>query len=397
MVKTPTKAPSKAPAKAAPAKAKGGGRVIAPPAIEEIPEADRLGEFLHPRNTHRLHGHGAAERTLAETFAGGHMHHGWLIRGPEGIGKATLAYRIARHVLADPSERDALHTSLAVPDDSKAARGVRNLSHAGLLVLRRPWDQKNKRHMTIISVDEVRRLRNFTSHTAGDNAWRCVIVDTADELNIAAANALLKSLEEPPARTIFLLLASEPGRLLPTIRSRCRTLDLQPLNDTDLKRAVGDAYGAADKDPPDEALWPELLRLSGGSVRRALALINGDGLKLYERVRQFFALLPKVDWTAAHQLSDDLAGAAADQKFETFFELLLDLLARLVRARASGQGTADDLALASRVIPDGKLAVFASVWESIVREKAEYGALNLDKKTLILETLTRLEAAAKRG
>jgi DNA polymerase III subunit delta' len=396
MAKPTTKAPTKAPAKA-PAKAKGGGRIISPPALEEIPEADRLGGFPHPRNTHRLHGHGTAERTLAETFASGHMHHGWLIRGPEGIGKATLAYRIARHVLANPDERDALHTSLSVPDDSKAARGVRNLSHAGLLVLRRPWDQKNKRHMTIISVDEVRRLRNFTAHTAGDNAWRCVIVDTADELNIAAANALLKSLEEPPARTIFLLLASEPGRLLPTIRSRCRTLDLLPLNDTDLKRAVGDAYGAADQDPPDEALWPELLRLSGGSVRRALALINGDGLKLYERVRQFFGLLPKVDWTVAHQLSDDLAGAAADQKFETFFELLLDLLARLVRARASGMGTADDQALAARVIPDGRVATFAQAWEAIVREKAEYAALNLDRKTLVLETLTRLEMAAKRG
>ena len=132
-------------------------------------------------------------------------------------------------------------------------------------------------------------------------------------------------------------------------------------------------------------------------MRRALALINGDGLKLYERVRQFFALLPKVDWTVAHQLSDDLAGAAAEQKFETFFELLLDLLARLVRARASGLGTADDLALASRVIPDGKIATFAQAWEAVVREKAEYGALNLDKKTLILETLTRLEVAAKRG
>ena len=166
---------------------------------------------------------------LAEAFASGRMHHAWLLAGRAGIGKATLAYRLARHVLARPDERDHSGKSLEVPTDSAAARQVAALSHPGLLVLRRPYDTKSKRFVSAIPVDEVRRLKSFLGLTSGENAWRVVIVDTADELNLNAANALLKSLEEPPRRALFMLVASEPSGLLPTIRSRCRRLDLQPL------------------------------------------------------------------------------------------------------------------------------------------------------------------------
>ena len=204
---------------------------------EELPEADRLEGFPHPRVTQALIGHADAEREMAEAFAGGRMHHAWLITGREGIGKATLAYRLARHVLARPQERDAAGKSLEVGAETTAARQVLALSHPGLLVLRRPWDPRAKRFAASILIDEVRRLRSFLGHTAGDGAWRVVIVDAADELNINAANALLKSLEEPPTRAMFLLIASEPSKLLPTIRSRCRRLDLQPLAPEDLRRA----------------------------------------------------------------------------------------------------------------------------------------------------------------
>jgi DNA polymerase-3 subunit delta' len=157
------------------------------------------------------------------------MHHAWLLGGRKGIGKATLAYRFARAALAHPSERQSDRASLDIAEDTRASRQVRALSHPGLLVLRRPYDDKGKRFAASIPIDEVRRLRSFLSHSAGEDAWRVVIVDEANELNVNAANALLKSLEEPPARAVFLLVSSAPGQLLPTIRSRCRALSFQPL------------------------------------------------------------------------------------------------------------------------------------------------------------------------
>ena len=224
-------------------------RAPAAAVIEARPEADRLEGFPHPRETAKLFGHEPAERALAEALASGRMHHAWLLAGPPGIGKATLAYRLARAALADPSERSA--TDLTVPEDSRAARQVRALSHPGLLVIRRPWDDKAKRFATTIPVDEVRRLRSFLGHSAAEATWRVVIVDDANELNVNAANALLKSLEEPPPRTVFLLVAPAPGRLLPTIRSRCRTLVLAPLEPAALRAAATQALAAADVDAPE--------------------------------------------------------------------------------------------------------------------------------------------------
>ena len=195
--------------------AAGAGTIMArapvPAEIEELPEADRLEGFPHPRETKEVFGHAGAERMLAEALAGGRMHHAWLLAGPQGIGKATLAYRFARAALAAPEERDVFGQSLAVADETSAARQVRALSHPGLLVIRRPYDVKAKRFATSIPVDEVRRLRSFLAHRAAGDGWRVVIVDEANELNVNAANALLKSLEEPPARTVFLLVSSAPG------------------------------------------------------------------------------------------------------------------------------------------------------------------------------------------
>lgn len=364
--------------------------------IEELPEADRLEEFAHPRATKLLFGHAGAERELAGTFAGGRMHHAWLITGREGIGKATLAYRFARHVLARPDERDPKGVSLDVPPTSTAARQVLALSHPGLMLIRRPWDFKSKKLMTVITVDEVRRLRSFLAHSAEAQAWRCVIVDQADELNINAANALLKSLEEPPVRTVFLLVSSEPGRLLATIRSRCRRLDLAPLSSADLRHAALQAIGEAGAGPPDAKAWPALERLAEGSVRRALMLAAAKGLELNARIGALIAGLPNVDWSSVHALSDEVSGAANGPRFELFYELLLGELSRLIRARTSGHGTSEDLALAGRLIGEGSLASWAELWERSAREKAEALTLNLDRKALILAVFAGLAAAARK-
>ena len=370
-------------------------RAAATVEIDELPEADRLEGFPHPRQTKKLFGHETAERVLAESLSDGRMHHAWLVCGRRGIGKATLAYRFARAALAHPSERAAKGQSLEVGEDTSAARQVRALSHPGLLVLRRPYDEKGKRFAASIPIDEVRRLRSFLSHRAGEEAWRVVIVDEANELNVNAANALLKSLEEPPARAVFLLVSSAPGRLLPTIRSRCRMLSLQPLSPSDLRAAATQAFEASGTVAPDASAWPPLERLAEGSVGRLLSLQGAGGLELNERVMSLVASLPRVDWRAVHALSDELQPTAAQARFELFYELLLDYVGRLVRAQASGEGSREDKETATRLIGEGRLASFAGLWERIGREKTDALALNLDRKALILETFAGLAAAAQ--
>jgi DNA polymerase III subunit delta' len=366
------------------------------PEIETDPESDRLDGFAHPRRTKELFGHQGPESLLAEQVAGGRMHHGWLIMGPEGIGKATLAYRLAKHLLATPEERDPFAQSLAVAPETRAARQVVSLAHPSLLVLRRTYVSSTKKFSASIPVEEVRRLRSFLAHTVEPGCWRVVLVDQADDLNPNSANAILKSLEEPPPRTVFVLLSSEPRKLLPTIRSRCRTLELGALGPEDLKTAVTAAFVASEENPPDPSDWPKLEELADGSVRRALTISASGGLKLYERVFGLVSLLPKVDWSAVHVLGDELAGAANEQKFYAFFDFLSALLARVVRARATGEGRPGDVQLAQRVIRDGALPQWAEAWEAIHRDFNETMLINLDRKALILATAQRLEALARR-
>jgi len=221
-----------------------------------------------------------------------------------------------------------------------------------------------------------------------------VIVDSADELNVSAANALLKSLEEPPRRALFLLISAEPSRLLPTIRSRCRRLEFRPLSAADLKRAASVALAEAEVDEPAAEAWRQLERLAQGSVRRALQLIAGGGLELHREIAALFAGLPKLDWPAWHVLADQLASAAQEQRLEAFYDLFLDQLASLVRAAATCNAEPPLGALAARLIAPGRLPRWAALWETVLREKNEAARLNLDRKALILGTLARLEALA---
>lgn len=370
-------------------------RTPAPQEADAVPEADRLEDFPHPRETAALFGHDAAERALAQAFAGGQMHHAWLLAGRAGIGKATLAYRLARHALAEPSERDASATSLEVAPDTRAARQVNALSHPGLLLLRRPYDSRAKRFAQSIPVDEVRRLKSFLGLTSAGNAWRVVLIDSADELNVNAANAVLKSLEEPPTRTLFLLISAAPSQLLATIRSRCRRLDLAALTGEPLRAAVDAALQARGMDPPDAEAWRDLERVAQGSVRRALQLVAAGGLALNARIERLVGSLPRLDWQLAHALSDEMGYGAPEQPYETFFELFLDQLARLVRARTTGQGSPAERDLAERLIAPERVPAWAEFWTTAVAERADAGELNLDRKATLTSLFARLEALAR--
>ena len=254
---------------------------------QPLPEADRIEGHPHPRETSVLYGQDRAAQAFLDAWTAGRLHHAWLLRGPRGVGKATLAYLIARALIADPGDDgaglfgDAPARSIDVPADCPVQARILAQAEPRLFVLRRTWDADKKRLQTQISVDDVRAMRRFLSLSAADGGWRVIIADSADEMTRSAANALLKFLEEPPPRSMFLLLSHAPAGLLATIRSRCRTLDLAPLDPDALAAALA-AAGAA----PPAGAEAALAQLSAGSVGEALRLVARDGLELYARLVQ---------------------------------------------------------------------------------------------------------------
>jgi len=352
-----------------------------------VAEPDRLAGFASPREVDRVFGHDNALGELASALRSGHMHHAWLLVGPEGVGKATLAYHFARSVLAHGEAGDGA----AVHADHAVFRKVAGLQHPNLLLIRRSWIEKTKRYSQWIGVDEVRRLRAFLGSTAGEGGWRVVIVDRADELNQNAANALLKALEEPPPQTLFLLISSAEGRLPVTIRSRARTLRVPALGADDLERAVSAAL-ARDGQTADAKTRKLALALSQGSVRRALELVSGEGIGLYKDIMATFAGLPELDGGRLHKQVEKLAGAGDTERLELYLSLLLGLIERLIRCGATGEGALDqEAALAKRLVSKQNLSAWAEAWEALSEARAEAFALNLDRSLLLLDTWFRLQ------
>ncbi len=330
-----------------------------------------------PRATLQWFGNEEAERALLDAYRGGRMPHAWLIGGPPGIGKATLAYRMARFVLAhpDPSAPEVQAAgSLVLSADHRAVRLVAAQGHPDLLVLeRRPGESGALR--TVITVEDVRRLVPFLGSTAGESGWRVVVVDSADELNAAGANALLKLLEEPPQRCLFLIVSHAPGRLLATIRSRCRRLLLRPLTPADISRAVG---GALDRDP-DDASVQKAAAAADGSVAHAIALMGGPLLAVRERVIELLARLPATDPRALHALGESLE--RADRLvLATFVDTVRDWLsARL--AGEQGQGR--------------RVVRLAQAWEAVNRTARDVETYNLERKPLVFKVFGWLAEAAR--
>ncbi|MFN3724649.1 MAG: DNA polymerase III subunit delta', partial [Paracoccaceae bacterium] len=222
-------------------------------ATVDLPEPDRIEGAPHPRETLRLFGHDDAERAFLSAFTSGRLHHGWLITGPKGVGKATLAWRIARFLLATPPDDGGMFAApppetMDIPADAPVARRMLQLAEPRLFLLRRGPNDKETALSADLRVDEVRKMKSFFALSAADGGRRVAIIDAADDLNTGAANALLKLLEEPPAEVTFLVIAHQPHRLLPTIRSRCRELRLSALPPEPLARALEQAGGAVDPD-----------------------------------------------------------------------------------------------------------------------------------------------------
>jgi len=334
-----------------------------------------------PRETSVLFGHREAEASLLDAYRSGRIPHAWLIGGPQGIGKATLAYRTARFVLAhrDPKAADVQRAeTLWVDPNHSVARLVASGAHGGLLTLQRSANDKGVMR-TVITVDETRETISFFGSTAAVEGWRVCIVDTVDELNPNAANALLKILEEPPQQSLFLLISHAPARLLATILSRCRKLPLRPLDAGDV---IGAAVAATGMNPDDPAL-KEAVEASEGSVARALTLLGGDALKLQQRTAALLATLPQVDPRELHALGDALGGS--DRAVLAAF---VDSIDRWFAERLR----ADDLDTNANL---PRLARLAEVWEKIIRAARDTQDYNLERKPLVFSVFGMLAEATR--
>jgi len=367
--------------------------------MEAPPEADRAPGAPHPRETPALFGQHKAEAAFLDAFNSGRQHHAWLLTGPRGVGKATLAWRIARFLLATPTETgDALFaapppTSLDIPPDHPVAHHIHAMAEPRLFLLRRPWDAKTAKLKTVITVDETRKLHPFFGMSAADGGRRVVIVDAADDMNTAAANAILKMLEEPPKGATLLLVAHQPSRLLPTIRSRCRRLALDSLGPEDMARALAQAEIPA----PDST---GLTELAAGSVGEAVALVQQEGLTLYAEILALAATLPRMDRGLASALAQSAGARGAEARFDLALDLMDRLMARLARTGATGTAPPDILpgeaALLTRLAPD---MAAGRAWADLAADltgRARRGrAVNLDPAALILDMCLRIGSTAE--
>ncbi len=356
--------------------------------MSEPEEPDRLPGTPHPRETAVLFGQDNAEATYLAAAAAGRLPHAWLLTGPRGVGKATLAWRIARHLIADSPPG-----GLAMDPGHPVFRQLAGLASPQLFLCRRPRDDKTERLRTAITVDEVRALKSFFQLSAADGGRRVAIVDAADELNGAAANALLKILEEPPARAVLLLVCHRPAALLPTLRSRCRELRLRPLGPEPLAAALA-AAGAA-PGPTDAA---PLAALAGGSVAAAHGLVAGDGLALYAEILELLATAPGLDRRRAIALAEAAAGRDAALRYALTLDLVHLALGRLARAAAGGDVAPVSPAEAALLDRLGATPAQGRLWANLLPEltgRAVHArAVNLDPAQVILDTLLQIDAAA---
>jgi DNA polymerase-3 subunit delta' len=339
---------------------------------EEIVEPDRLEGQPHPREVYSLVGQGAALSRVSRAICTGRPPQALLISGPPGIGKATFAYRVARYMLrygaTDQGPQD-----LSVPPNDPVSLQVTAGAHPGLLALKRGLNDSGKL-MTVLSVAEIRKLAGFFGMTSGAGGWRVAIIDTADDMNDAAANALLKALEEPPSRAMLMLLTNAPGRLLPTIRSRCQRIELKPLSDGELTSEL--AVRLPNMGDNERAM---LARLAGGSLGAALALASDDGLAIAADAERLIDNAVSPDIGATFALADRLSRITDGT--ERFGQFLLQTLADRIRARAMSGGA--------------RLDRWTAVVEKLRSSFIRTDALHLDPRQTILSAGRALGQTAR--
>ena len=348
-----------------------------------------------------IQGHETAEQMFLDAYNSNRLHHAWLITGPRGIGKAALAHKMARFLLNNPPEDDsgpslfgdelekAPLTTLDTDPNSNANMIITSGSHGDLFILERMPNDKTGKMKAEIAVDDVRLLLKFFTKTSLEGGWRIAIVDSADEMNRASANALLKALEEPPKNSLLILLAHAPGKLLPTITSRCRKLRLSPLQ----TQTVSDILIKHNPDLSTDEINGYAI-LSDGSPGYAINLVEHEGLNLYIQLLEILSSLPMLDVPLAHKLAGSLSTKNVEKKYALFGELLTSFINRMIRHVAALENSqtspikpalTGELELMTELGQRIPLDQWVDLWEKITHKM---GRVNLDRKQVILNILT---------
>jgi DNA polymerase-3 subunit delta' len=334
---------------------------------------DTLEGIAEPSENPVLVGHREVAAMIPFAYKAGRLPHAVILAGPRGIGKATLAFHIAHHLLKHPAAASAPE-GLAEPDPmSPLFRQIAVGAHPAILHLTRPFDDKAKKFKTRLTIDEVRRVSRFLSFTSHDGSYRVVIVDPVDDMNVSAANALLKNLEEPPARTVFFLIAHSTGAMLPTIRSRCQLIRLPPLASTEVETALRRLGVPL---PEDARARNGLVERAGGSVRNAILLSEFGGLEIADTI-DVLARASDLDIAKAHRLADAVSGRDNEIRFELMNTHMLDIVAGAASAAASAGDPAG-------------AANFARVWQELRIAISDTETYNLDRKQHALNMILRL-------
>lgn len=356
--------------------------------IEELPDIDGDNP---PRLTRILTGHAKPQADFLAALNGGRMPHAWLLTGPKGVGKASFAYLAARLVLSGGSA-----TAMSPALESDDAHLVEEGAHPDLFVLKRDYNPKTQKFRGDIPAEAARDLRQSFNLSAGRGGWRVAIIDSIDELNRYGVNALLKLIEEPPEKCLFLIICHNPGRLLDTIRSRCRMLSFNALDESDLQSIV---HGRLEGSDPNEVAASAFL--AQGSAGYALMLSEEGGFELYREMIGVLETAPQLDVEKLHALAGRFGARAAPEQFAIFCFLLSGWLHRYVRFASTGAGFQPvfegEEALVNRLLGDGLgVEPFVALWEKVEQDSRAVEALNLDKKQAVLEWMTGFADASRK-
>lgn len=367
---------------------------------KDLDEKDQTAHPV-PRLNPDLVGQGAAEATLLDAHRSGRMPHAWLFAGPKGVGKATLAYRFARFLLAEGAgaattslfgDAPAPATSLRIESNHPVFHRTTSGGHADFRVLERSHDGEAAKKSRVIAVSDVREVWTFIHMTPAEGNHRVVVVDAAEDMNTSAANALLKILEEPPPGAVLLLVSHSPARLLPTIRSRCRKLTLPPLSGAEVRDGLA-KYHPGLRTEEAEAI----AQLAEGSLGRALEIAEHGGLGLYRELVALLATLPRLNFAALQEFAG--AGAEDDDSFDLSTSLLRGWHARLLKAAATGTfppGLVEgEGALMRRLAGAASLDRWFEVWDKNDRLFRRADSANLDHRQVLLNAFLAFETAAR--
>ena len=349
-------------------------------------ESDTLEGALHPRFSSKLIGHKKAFQTFIKSQLEGRLHHAWILSGPKGIGKATLAWKIVTQLSNEATSTQELEDSKVLLE-----KKIKALSLSNLFLCRRPYDDKAQRLKKFITIDEIRKLKSFFQMSAIENEWRVAIIDCADELNNAAANALLKLLEEPPNKSILIIISNQPGRLPATVRSRCRSLHLSKLNESELEEVLTLSDLDVNSKTADDRLV--LSVIADGSAGMAMTALNNNGITLFKECLEIFSGFPSFDRKQILKLAENVKNNI--EKFKFLSGILLIIISRLALLTASYRNltpTREESTLVIKLRPIANVPdKLAELYSDLSQLFSSCEELNLDTTNQIFNSFIKIE------